>query len=83
MKEYQSKLEAGQLAWFIRENKVVSMPVGAVRIRDVVHNEEGEPAHTSITYSFRIYGARNEFKDWEEHKEYECFATKQELLASL
>jgi hypothetical protein len=82
MKEYQSKLEAGQLAWFIRENKVVSMPVGVVHIK-AMSDEEGKPSHTSITYSFRIYGARNEFKDWEEHKEYECFATKEELLASL
>lgn len=82
MKTYQSKLEAGQLAWLLRENKVVSMPVGSVHIKAVA-NEEGKPSHITVTYSFRIYGVRNDFKEWEEYKDSECFATKEELLASL
>lgn len=73
MKTYQSKLEEGQLAWLLRENKVVSMPVGSVHIKAVA-NEEGKPSHITVTYSFRIYGV---------YKDSECFATKEELLASL
>ncbi len=54
MKTYQSTLECGQAAWLIRENKVVSMPVGAVEIKAVA-GEDGDPSHETITYLFRIW----------------------------
>lgn len=82
MATYQSKLKRGQTAWFLRENKVVSLPVGQVVIRSVA-NDDGEPVFESITYCFRIYNSDKTFKDWEDRPELDCFASKEDLLASL
>ena len=82
MTTYQSTLVRGQTAWFIRENKVVSMPVGSVTIKSVA-DENGNPSHETVTYGFRIYDTSKRFKEWEEHDQAECFGTKEELLASL
>ncbi len=82
MKTYQSKLDPGQIAWFLRDNKVVSAPVGSVTIKAVA-NTDGTLSHETVTYGFRVYDASHSFKDWEELFQSCCFATKEELLASL
>lgn len=81
MATYTSKLERGQLAWFLRENTVVSMPVGSVTIKSV-EGVDG-PSSETIVYGFRIYTAGHKFEKWEEHYQSKCFASKDELLASL
>lgn len=82
MKTYQSKLAPGQTAWFMQNNKVVSKPVGTVTIRSVV-DEKGNPSHETIDYSFRAYKATSDFEPWDTLSEKVCFASKEELLASL
>lgn len=84
---HRSKFKLGQPAWFMRENKATSLPVGSITIKTVA-DEKGRHSHTSVSYGFRIYhnqGATYHplFKEWEEHDEKECFATKKSLLASL
>jgi hypothetical protein len=79
---YTSKLSAGDTGWLIRENRVVSLPIGSVTIT-VVASEQGLPLNTSVEYGFRIYGRDKKFKDWEQHAESEVFGSKKKLLASL
>ena len=80
---YTSKLAAGQTAWFLRDNKVVSEPVGYVTIKSVV-DDLGNPQSLQVSYGFRTYfGNTGNFNKWEELTESLCFATKEELLASL
>lgn len=82
MKTYQSKLDPGQTAWFLLENKVVSAPVGSVTVKAVA-NEDNTLSHETVTYGFRLYVNSKEFKEWLDRPQSECFATKEELLASL
>lgn len=81
MNTYTTKLKCGQTAWFMKDNKVVSLPVGKVDVSEVSY--EKNTCYTTITYGFRIYDDRGCFKEWEKRDEPYCFASKEELLASL
>jgi|LakMenEpi03Aug12_release.lakeMendotaPanAssembly.Ray.scaffolds.fasta_scaffold4400325_1 hypothetical protein len=84
MTKYQSKLAAGQTAWLIRGNEVVSMPIGLVTVKSLaVEETTGTVINTEVVYSFRIYGADKRFREWAMYPENKCFATKRELLDSL
>lgn len=82
MKTYQSKLAAGQGAWFMRDNKAVCMPVGKVTVTELA-DEESNLVHLSVVYAFRIYEPLRVFQCWEDLHHSKCFASKEELLASL
>jgi len=83
MNTYQSKLACGQTAWMIRENKVTFLPVGSVTIKTISEDDGFQPRQ-KVIYGFRIHDTSGtRFVEWEEHEESECFATKEELLASL
>lgn len=80
MKTFESKLSTAQEAWFIHDNRVTSMPVGSIRIQETIDPDLSR-THTTTDYGFRIRKARDvEWLHWPEAK---CFATKEELLASL
>ena len=84
MKEYQSKLEPGQTAWLMRKNKIASMRVGGVTIKSVTDDEDEKHLHQTVNYGFRIYDTSKKLNyEWEEYPESLCFASKEELIASL
>ncbi len=82
MKTYTTKLAIGDTAWFMQDNKAVSMTVESIEIHEVLDNQSGR-CNQSIQYGFRKYTESGRFDKWIELYEYQIFATKEELLASL
>lgn len=86
---YTTKLTLGQNAWRMHENKPVCQPVEAIRIEHIL-SEGGKITPESTQYGFRIYFGEEKknippmkFKEWAIVPQDKCFATKEELLASL
>lgn len=82
MTTHTCKFTAGQTAWLILNNKVVSDIVGSVTVRDV-WNAEQKTRRIDIFCGFRSYNFKEMFESWTEVDEKLCFPTKEELLASL
>jgi hypothetical protein len=80
---YTSKLGRSEPAWFLRDNRVVNLPIGSVTVKSV-SNQDGSPNYESVVYGFRIFTSNGrDFKEWLELDERTVFGTKEELLASL
>ncbi len=85
-KQYTTKFDPGQTVWFMKDNKAVSGVIGRVEILEVKLPQCEWANGNSVRYGFHneckienpIYGP-----NFEMMPESECFATKQELLASL
>lgn len=77
----ETKLSFDQIAYFMQDNKVVSLPVASIKTEQT-KGDQPSPFPISIVYGFRIY-ERNTFKDWLHVNERYVFPSKEELLASL
>lgn len=86
----QTKLNIGQEAWFIHENKATTRPVGNI---DTQQTDIADLSRTtqsvvsaSVTYGFRMYKDHPKTHGemtWLKLYEHQVFVTKEELLASL
>jgi hypothetical protein len=63
MKTYTPKIERGQMAWFMKDNKTVQQIIGSIQITDV-GDEQGKETYVSFMYKFRVFDIYNKFKEW-------------------
>ena len=86
MAKYETKLSAGQMAWFMQDNKVMCLPVGSVKVKEVL-DDETQRCRREIEYGVRIYekdsAGHPQFKEWKSIGDAKAFASKEELLAAL
>lgn len=86
MAKYETKLSAGQMAWFMQDNKAMCLPVGSVKVKEVL-DDETPRSRVEISYGVRVYendsSGHPKFKEWKDIADAKAFASKEELLASL
>lgn len=86
MAKYETKLSAGQMAWFMQDNKVMCLPIGSVKVKEV-WDDDTQRCRLEIEYGVRIYEKDStghpQCKEWKEIADSKAFAAKEELLATL